>query len=256
MLTRTPYVIQTNDLKQVLRKESIDRSVTSRAVSVSEVDKVDEPLINPLLVPTTKTNIYEMGADGETKITGLLLSEMPILNQPEEHSSPFKWDSSNTSSEHPSPSPIFNENLFLSERLEDMPTGSEYLHGISNINYDFNIFLDTAERSVSDESIDKKFKSDDQIVSSTNQAAINVDEFDPLKNAPGTPTKDSIIDRPVPPVQTNVMEYMGFSHFEIPTISCSTGGVNFTPEQLEQGTSSGVLGQDWSKQKTHQNQDK
>lgn len=255
MLERTPYVIRTNDLKQILRKESIDRSVTTKTVSFSEVDEVDEPLINPL-VPTTKTtNIYEMAANGETKITELLLSELPILNQPEEHPSPFKWDSSNTSSEHPSPSPIFNENLFLSERLEDMPTGSEYLHGISNINYDFNIFLDTAERSVSDESIDKKFKGDDANVSSTSQAAINVDEFDPLKNAPGTPTKDSIIDRPVPPVQSNVMEYMGFSHFEIPTISCSTGGVNFTPEQLEHGTSSGASGQDRSRQKTHRNQD-
>lgn len=178
----------------------------------------------------TKTNHTEV----ETKLSELLLSEMPvIINQQDEILSPFKWDLSNASSEQPSPSPIFNENLFLSERLDEIPT--EFLHGISNINYDFNIFLDNPERSVSDESLDRKFRSDEATMASINQSSINIDEFDPLKNVPESPTKGSIIDRPVPPMQnTTTLEYMGFSHFEIPSISCSTGPTSFTADLSDQ----------------------
>lgn len=192
----------------------------------------DETLATNIHFTTTaiKTNQTEV----ETKLSELLLSEMPVIvNQQDEILSPFKWDLSSASSEQPSPSPIFNENLFLSERLDEIPT--EFLHGISNINYDFNIFLDNPERSISDESLDRKFRSDEATMASINQTSINIDEFDPLKNVVESPTKGSIIDRPVPPMQNaTTLEYMGFSHFEIPSISCTTGPTSFTADLNDQ----------------------
>lgn len=232
-LRRTPYIIRTNNIKDILRKDSVDHSTAAKASN--EPAKLDETLLDSHTASTNRSNHSELGATPETKISELLLSEMPAVNKQDEILSPFKWDLSNASSEHPSPSPIFNDNLFLPERIDDLPT--DFLRGISNINYDFNIFLENAERSISDESIDTKLKLEDAAAASSSNSAVNVDEFDPLKNAGQSPVRDSssIIDRPVPPMQATTLEYMGFSHFEIPTISCSTGADNLIADEFSQG---------------------
>lgn len=243
-LQRTPYVIRVNN---ILRKDSVDHATTSRTTDVPV--KQEDVFLDSQVTSTSRQN-SEVGATPETKISELLLSEMPaIVNKQDDILSPFKWDLSNASSEQPSPSPIFSDNIFLPERIDDIPT--EFLHGISNINYDFNIFLENAERSISDESIDGKLRAEEAAavaaaaaaaasIASTS-TAVNVDEFDPLKNAVQSPERESssIIDRPVPPMQSTTLEYMGFSHFEIPSISCSTGADNLIADENshEPGTS-------------------
>lgn len=217
----------------MLRKGSTEYSSSSSASKSSgDTRKVDATSTDTNYAALSKSNHLEV----ETKLSELLLSEMPAVTQQEDTLSPFKWDISSASSEHPSPSPIF-------ERLDEIPT--EFLHGISNINYDFNIFLDNPERSISDESLDRKFRFDDSasLVSVTSigtmhniDGSVNIDEFDPLKN-PQSPVKDSILDRPVPPNQNATHEYMGFSHFDIPTISCNTGPTSFTTEELNEQSS-------------------
>lgn len=236
-LQRTPFIIRKNNIEQLMRKDFGDHATPALASKPTGEAKKSEVLSSDInYAALSKTNHLEV----ETKLSELLLSEMPtVVTQQDDTLSPFKWDLSGTSSEHPSPSPIF-------ERLDEIPT--EFMHGISNINYDFNIFLDNPERSISDESLDRKFRNLEDTVSlaSTTSLAtipttssgqtVNIDEFDPLKNQQ-SPMKDSILDRPVPSTQGDRLEYMGFSHFDIPTISCNTGPTSFTTAELNEQSS-------------------
>lgn len=154
-----------------------------------------------------------------------------------------------------SASPIFNYSPFDTQSLDELATPDEFapinfIHGLTNINYDFDLSDNSGENSVADDGGGKIMTTLSTInnISASAGAAntkFDLEEFDPLiekemKDAlslsiGGTqlnldqPPPASLIDdspndillqSPLKPIQS---DYKGFSSLEIPTISCNTG---------------------------------
>lgn len=149
----------------------------------------------------------------------------------------------------------FNYSPFDAQAFEDATpdefTPINFLHGIRNINYDFNFSDNSAENSIS-EDMENPSKahnvwSKPDETQSVSNLSLDLDEFDPLRNremATGlamskqakeldlTETKPTTLiesdDSPnqvlLPsPLKPTATDYKGFSKFDIPTISCNTG---------------------------------
>lgn len=138
-----------------------------------------------------------------------------------------------------SASPIFNYSPFDTQSLDELATPDDFtpinfIHGLTNINYDFDLSDHSGENSVADD-----FKG-----SSGDNKKIDLDEFDPLIEK-DTKSKalslccisdgnqaaasasliddspnDIVLQSPLKPIQT---DYKGFSSLDIPSISCNTG---------------------------------
>lgn len=151
--------------------------------------------------------------------------------------------------------PHFNYSPFDAQAFEDATpdefTPINFLHGIRNINYDFNFSDNSAENSISEDMENPSkahnvwSKPDER--QSVSNLSLDLDEFDPLRNkeiATGlatskqatefdfTETKPTTLiesdDSPnkvlLPsPLKPTATDYKGFSKFDIPTISCNTG---------------------------------
>lgn len=155
-----------------------------------------------------------------------------------------------------SSSPNFSYSPFDGQSFEEDTTPDEFtpinfLHGIRNINYDFNFSDNSAENSISEDNENQTktnnvWTKPDETQSMSN-LSLDLDEFDPLRNkkivtgtavsktsrefdlAETKPTtliesEDSpnqvLLPSPLKPTAT---DYKGFSKFDIPTISCNTG---------------------------------
>lgn len=137
-----------------------------------------------------------------------------------------------------SASPIFNYSPFDTQSLDELATPDEFapinfIHGLTNINYDFDLSDNSAENSVTD----------DQKVIASVVNKFDLEEFDPLiekeSKAPlslstatvsdpqppslidgGNSPNDILLQSPLKPI---VSDYKGFSSFDIPSITCHTG---------------------------------
>lgn len=139
-----------------------------------------------------------------------------------------------------SSSPNFNFSPFdaqsFDESTPDEFTPIDFLHGITNINYDFNFSDNSGDNSIS-ENVEK---------SSNSNLFLDLCEFDPLKSNEMTSDKmqEKIKDIPFDdtkptsliesedspnqiwlpsPLKPTSSDYKGFSNLDIPTISCNTG---------------------------------
>lgn len=154
-----------------------------------------------------------------------------------------------------SSSPNFIYSPFDAQSFEDATpdefTPINFLHGIRNINYDFNFSDNSAENSISEDNENQTrahnvWAKPDETQSVSN-LSLDLDEFDPLRNKEiatelATPKKPKEIDltgtKPTTliesedspnqgllpsPLKPTATDYKGFSKFDIPTISCNTG---------------------------------
>lgn len=153
-------------------------------------------------------------------------------------------------------SPHFNYSPFDAQSFEDATpdefTSINFLHGIRNINYDFNFSDNSAENSISEDN-ENQGKANNYVWSkpddtqSMSNLSLDLDEFDPLRNKEiatelATLNKPKVIDlagtKPTTliesedspnqvllpsPLKPTATDYKGFSKFDIPTISCNTG---------------------------------
>lgn len=153
-----------------------------------------------------------------------------------------------------SSSPNYLFSPFDAQSFEDATpdefTPSNFLHGIRNINYDFNFSDNSGENSISEDNDTNQTKNTNVWAKgdgSVSNLSFDLDEFDPLRNkdianelvTAQKPTEIDLNDTkpttliesedspnqvhlpsPLKPVAT---DYRGFSNFDIPSISCNTG---------------------------------
>lgn len=146
-----------------------------------------------------------------------------------------------------SASPIFNYNTFDTHSLDDLATPDEFgsvnfIHGLTNINYDFDLSDCSAENSVAEDIVPRNISTNAPILPASRS---DLEEFDPLLSKEGeekahqklefkigeeakaqslmdstsSPT-EIFLPSPIKPV---ACDYRGFSGFDIPSISCNTG---------------------------------
>lgn len=157
-----------------------------------------------------------------------------------------------------SASPIFNYSPFDTHSLDELATPDEFapinfIHGLTNINYDFDLSDYSAENSVADDVATVDDDTGNSVQRNLNNSSftkLNLDEFDPLleridetdQSSPphqtakpplnfqmGANTSGSLMDDSpneflLPsPLKPTVTDYRGFSSYDIPTIACNTG---------------------------------
>lgn len=179
-----------------------------------------------------------------------------------------------------SASPIFNYSPFDAQSLDELTTPDDFapinfIHGLTNINYDFDISDYSADNSGADD-LDNQFNTTASIQNQSTASGeqftmskIDLEEFDPLMSKSSTdspkmldfqlgellqqqpphqqpqqqPTSlidggDSPPDILLPsPLKPTVADYRGFSSFQIPSISCNTG--DFSSLNYQATTSDG-----------------
>lgn len=149
-----------------------------------------------------------------------------------------------------SPNLSFDAQSF-EDATPDEFTPIHFLHGIRNINYDFNFSDNSAENSISEE-IENQPKAHNvwtkpDETQSVSNLSLDLDEFDPLRNReitsemamPQKPKEISLTEsKPTTliesedspnqgllpsPLKPTATDYKGFSKFDIPSIPCNTG---------------------------------
>lgn len=138
-----------------------------------------------------------------------------------------------------SASPIFNYSPFDTQSLDELATPDEFapinfIHGLTNINYDFDLSDNSAENSVADdqkitvagkkidlEEFDPLIVKDAKVsLSLTMDTASVCDQQPPSLIDGGNSPNDILLQSPLKPI---VSDYKGFSSFDIPSITCHTG---------------------------------
>lgn len=167
---------------------------------------------------------------------------LPETSEPNASESQMKTSSS---IDFLSSSPNFNYSPFdgqlLDESTPDEFTPINFLHGISNINYDIVYSDNSADNSISEDNESIKMNP-----SKSGESSLppDLDEFDPLRNTVQQPemarkpkpiyfdeskpttlieSEDSPNQVHLPSPLKPTTDYKGFSGFNIPSISCNTG---------------------------------
>lgn len=274
VLQRTPYELKPIKTLQSLRSTSTRRhSNTSQASGGNFRANLVSSIASQNLLHKSNAGNLTFGLSDASSITQTNAYHLPstrgptdavICDEPlakplepvgldSESASHMKQSASN---DLLSSSPNFNFSPFDVQSFEDATpdefTPINFLHGIRNINYDFNFSDNSGENSISEDNENQArasnfvwTKPDD--TQSVSNLSLDLDEFDPLRNKEiatvlAMSTKPSAIDligtKPTTliesedspnqvllpsPLKPTATDYKGFSKFDIPTISCNTG---------------------------------
>lgn len=273
VLQRTPYELKPIKTLQSLRSSSIRRHSTTNLASGGNfrtnlvASIASQNLLNKTsagnltfglsdITSTTQTNaphFQPTRLPGHTAIGSE--SSVKPLEPTVVESEDVPHIKPSASNDLLSSSPNFNYSPFDAQAFEyatpDEFTPINFLHGIRNINYDFNFSDNSAENSISEdiENPSKAYNvwSKPNETQSVSNLSLDLDEFDPLRNkeiATGLPISkqpkefDFIETKPTTliesddspnqvllpsPLKPTATDYKGFSKFDIPTISCNTG---------------------------------
>lgn len=201
-----------SNLVSVLTSSSLDKSKKSATLVTISSDERNPDQNNLSSLAHNLTNTLAFGENIQTK-TGL---------------------SNSNSADILSVSPIFGYSAFDAQSLDEIATPDEFnfVHGLTNINYDFDLSDNSADNSVAE---------DNELHIPASKS--DLEEFDPLIPLKNKEDRKIEVDLPLrtntiidannspneillpSPLKPVVTDYRGFSlqGVEIPTISCNTG---------------------------------
>ena len=183
--------------------------------------KSNEEQISVTATPTLLNNELNISDDPDLINLARNLSETLTSDNNQLKIKSIGAMSASNSTDFLSASPLFGYSPFDTQSLDELATPDDFhpinfIHGLTNINYDFDI---------SDNSNDNSVAEDDKFVTNQIPTELNFDASQAMSTSildSGDSPNEILLPSPIKPI---VSDYKGFSFqgTDIPTISCNTG---------------------------------